>query len=151
MSAERFVLFPIGERRFALPAAVVAELAKPGVVQNFPHSSPLISGVLVRRGGLVAVCDVAHVLVGPKAPARRFYLIVSRAAGAAKEQVALPVTGDCELLITESVSPNPGAFDFVCGMITSNGANIDVLDLELLLDKALSAGMLTGSAKGTHA
>lgn len=151
MSAERFVLFPIGEQRFALPASVVSELAKPGVVQNFPHSSPLIAGVLVRRGGLVAVCDVAHVLVGPKAPARRFYLIASRTAGGAKEQVALPVTGDCELLIAESTTPNPGAFEFVSGMITSAGANIDVLDLELLLDKVLSTGMLTGNAKGARA
>ena len=72
-----YVLFPLGEKRFALPAEIVTELARPDSVQTFPHRTPLLTGVLVRRGRIVPVCDVAQVLVGPAAPPRKFYLIAN--------------------------------------------------------------------------
>src|SRR6478609_4546143 len=72
-----YVLFPLGEKRFALPAETVTELARPDSVQTFPHRTPLLTGVLVRRGRIVPVCDVAQVLVGPAAPPRKFYLIAN--------------------------------------------------------------------------
>jgi chemotaxis signal transduction protein len=80
-----YVLFPLGEKRFALRAETVTELARPDSVQTFPHRTPLLTGVLVRRGKIVPVCDVAQVLVGPAAPPRKFYLIANCKIGARQE------------------------------------------------------------------
>ena len=71
-ATSKFVLFPMGEKRFALPADVVTELAQPDTLQTFPHTTPLLAGVLVRRGCVVPVFDIAQILVGPNAPARKF-------------------------------------------------------------------------------
>src|SRR5512133_147694 len=99
IESNSFVVFPIGEKRFATPAVVVSELAQPDTPQIFPHTTPLLTGVLVRRGRIVPVCDVAQVLVGPHAPARRFYLIATRRSES--ELIAVPVTGDCELVTAD--------------------------------------------------
>src|SRR5512136_1523192 len=92
-----YVLFPMGEKRFALPAEVVAELARPDHLQTFPHRTPLLAGVLVRRGRIVPVCDVAQVLLGPDAPPRKFFLIANCQVDSRQEWTAVPVTGECEL------------------------------------------------------
>ena len=92
-----FVLFPLGQKRFALPAHRVTELARMDRVHEFPGTTPLVNGVLLRRGEVIPVCDVAQVLVGPKAPPRKFYLIAKRKFDETEETAAIPVTGDCEL------------------------------------------------------
>src|SRR5580698_4914788 len=92
-----YVLFPLGKQRFALPAEIVTELARPDSVQTFPHHTPLLTGVLVRRGKIVPVCDVAQVLVGAAAPPRKFYLIANCNLDSRPELTAVPVTGECEL------------------------------------------------------
>src|SRR5438270_11155712 len=107
-----FVLFPLGKKRFALPAGIVTELAKPDRLQPFPHTTPLLTGVLVRRGRIVPVFDVAQVLFGPNPPVRKFYLIANRELVGAPEWTALPVTGECELanaapiVLTVSLPPH---------------------------------------------
>jgi len=93
-----YVLFPLGKKRFALPAETVTELARPDSVQSFPHCTPLLTGVLVRRGRIVPVCDVAQVLVGPATPPRKFYLIANCKRESRLELTAVPVTGECELM-----------------------------------------------------
>ena len=86
-----FVLFPLGSKRFALPAEAVTELASPGEVHSFPQTTPLLNGVLVRRGRIVPVCDVAPVLIGSETPGRRFYLIANRRLhDGSSEWTALP-------------------------------------------------------------
>ena len=47
---ESYVLLQIGERRFAMPAKNVSELAPPVRLHEFPHTTPLVAGVIVRRG-----------------------------------------------------------------------------------------------------
>src|SRR5215471_3793683 len=96
-TGKAYVLFPLGEKRFALPAEGVTELARPDTLQTFPHRTPLLTGVLVRRGRIVPVCDVAQVLVGPEAPPRKFYLIANCKLDATQQLAAVPVTGECEL------------------------------------------------------
>src|SRR5438445_10792988 len=92
-----YVLFPLGEKRFALPAETVTALARPDSVQTFPHRTPLLTGVLVRRGKIVPVCGVAQVLVGTAAPPRKFYLIAKCKIGARQELTVVQDTGECEL------------------------------------------------------
>ena len=128
-----FVLFPLGRKRFALPADKVTELARPDRVQTFPHSTPLLAGVLVRRGRIVPVCDVAPALVGPDAPPRKFYLIANRQFESRKEWTAIPVTGECELT---SVQPRPPVGKlpaYVTGVLALENEMVEVLGLEELI------------------
>jgi chemotaxis signal transduction protein len=128
-----YVPFSMGEKRFALPAEVVAELARPDHLQTFPHRTPLLAGVLVRRGRIVPVCDVAQVLLGPQAPPRKFFLIANCQVGSRQEWTAVPVTGECELANLEPARPVEGAPAYVTGSVTVGAENVAVVDLEKLI------------------
>lgn len=133
ISTERkFVLFPLGKKRFALPAESVTELAQPDTLQTFPHTTPLLAGVLVRRGRIVPVCDVAQVLIGHNPPARRFYLIANRSFGREQEWTAVPVSGECELTKAEMVTPTGRLPHYVIGLLSLNDEIVEVLDLDRL-------------------
>lgn len=128
-----FVLFPLGRKRFALPAEKVTELAKPDRIQTFPHRTPLLAGVLVRRGRIVPVCDVAHALVGPDAPPRKFYLIANRQFESRKEWTAIPVTGECELTSVQPRQPVGKLPPYVIGVLSLENEMVEVLGLEELI------------------
>jgi chemotaxis signal transduction protein len=136
MNAERaksYVLFPMGAKRFALPAEFVEELARPDRLQTFPHHTPLLAGVLVRRGKIVPVCDVAQLLVGPDAPPRKFYLIANREAVSRQEWTAIPVTGECTLANLEPRRPDAGQPPYVSGMLEAGEERVAIVDLEKLI------------------
>lgn len=141
MIAERdnsYVLFPMGEKRFALPAEVVTELAHPDNLQSFPHCTPLLAGVLVRRGKIVPVWDVAQLLVGPEAPPRKFYLIANRQVESRQEWTAIPVTGECVLA---SLKPEPREETqppYVSGVLKAGDETVVIVDLEKLLSQEAS-------------
>ena len=128
----KFVLFPLGKKRFALPAEQVTELARPDHLQTFPHSTPLLSGVLLRRGRIIPVLDVAQVVIGPNAPTRKFYLIANRAFGKDIEWTAIPVTGECELLSGEPVPPTGRLPKYVTGLLSLQDEIVEVIDLQTL-------------------
>src|SRR5207248_178092 len=86
--------------------------------------------VLVRRGRIVPVCDVAQVLVGPNAPARKFYLIANRRFDAASEWTAIPVSGECELASAQPAPRTEGLPRYVTGLLPLNGEIIEIVDLE---------------------
>lgn len=130
-----FVLFPLGGKRFALPAEKVTELAKPDRLQTFPHRTPLLAGVLVRRGRIVPVCDVAQVLIGPDAPPRKFYLIANRQFDSRREWTAIPVTGECELTTAEPQPPNNSLPEYVLGVLSLENEIVEVLNLEKLIEQ----------------
>ena len=132
-SEKSFVLFPLGRKRFALPAEKVTELAKPDRVQTFPHCTPLLAGVLVRRGRIVPVCDVAHALVGPDAPPRKFYLIANRQFTLRKEWTAIPVTGECELTNVPPREPVGKLPSYVKGILSLENEIVEILSLEELI------------------
>jgi chemotaxis signal transduction protein len=128
-----FVLFPLGKKRFALPADRVTELARMDRVHEFPSTTALVNGVLVRRGEVIPVCDVAHVLVGHDAPARKFYLIAKRKFESAEERAAIPVTGDCELSNSELLPRTGELAPYVRGLLSLPDEIVEVLDLEKLM------------------
>ncbi len=130
-NAKSYVLVQIGDRRFALPAAEVSELAPPVRLHQFPHNSPLVSGIIVRRGRLVPVYDVCPLLTGKDSPSHQFYLVARRHFGSASEPAAIPVNGESELVtadIVEVTSPK-----YVSGILMHGNESIEVLDLDTLV------------------
>jgi len=99
--ANSYVLLHLANRRFALPAAIVSELAPPVRLHTFPHRSSLVCGVIVRRGRIVPVYDVASILLGRSSSVHRFYLIARRNFPGGPEASAIPVSGECELVTGE--------------------------------------------------
>jgi chemotaxis signal transduction protein len=132
LELQSFVLLRLGERRFAVAANQTAELVAPSRVFRFPHRTPRIEGVILRRGRIVPVCDVAESLLGKKLTSRRFYLIAVRHYGSQTEWVALPVTGECELISSEMSAASNTDAAHVAGWLSHDGDVIEVLNLDAL-------------------
>jgi chemotaxis signal transduction protein len=132
LELKSFVLLRLGERRFAIAAEQIAELVPPSRVFRFPHRTPKIEGVILRRGRIVPVCDVSEALVGKRLGSRRFYLIAMRRYEAKTEWVALPVTGECELINAERMAAGESDEPHVAGWLSHAGDVIEVLNLDEL-------------------
>lgn len=130
---DSFVLMQIGTRRFALPSDIVAELAPPVRLHAFPHTAPLLSGVIVRRGHLVPVYDATPILLGRASSVHRFYLIALREFGKVSEPSAIPVDGECELATGEVQPPDAGRPAYVSGKLSIGEETVEVLDFEALV------------------
>jgi chemotaxis signal transduction protein len=129
---QSFVLLRLGERRFALAAKEIAELVAPSRVFRFPHRTKELEGVIVRRGRIVPVCDISERLIGKKLASRRFYLLARRKYGSQIEWIALPVTGECELINAEMMPSANSELPHVAGWLSHDGDVIEVLNLEAL-------------------
>jgi len=143
---QSFVLLRLGERRFALPASQVAELVAPSRVFRFPHKTPALEGVILRRGRMIAVCDIADKLIGQKLSACRFYLLATRRYGNQLDWIAIPVSGECELINVEIMDASSTDAPHVAGWLSHGGEVIEVLRLSALTpgpaDRSLPAPLL---------
>ena len=128
-----FVLLQVADRRVALPAHLVSELAPPVKLHVFPHSSRFITGVIVRRGRIVPVYDANSVFAQRNSSAQRFYLITNRLLGKVAELGAIPVNGECELVSAEMQPPTVERPTYVAGTIAVGEELLDVLDLEAFI------------------
>lgn len=126
------VLLRLGERRFALAADQVAELAAPSRVFRFAHRTLEIDGVILRRGRVVPVCDVAEQLTGKRLASRRFYLIAARRQGQTTDWVAIPVSGQCELIRADLTPAGSTDSPHVAAWLSHAGEVIEVLHLNAL-------------------
>jgi chemotaxis signal transduction protein len=120
-------------------ADIVEELAPPVRLHSFPHSSPLIVGVIVRRGHVVPVYDVGPVLFGKASPAHRFYLVARRQFGETVESSAIPVNGECELATGEVEPPREGRPEYVAGILTTADEKLEILNFEVLMTTPAAA------------
>lgn len=146
------VLLRPGERRFALPAEQVAELAAPSRVFRFAHRTPELDGVILRRGRVVPVCDVAERLTGKRLSSRRFYLIAARRHGHSMDWVAIPVSGQCELIQADVTPAGETDSPHVAGWLSHAGEVIEVLNLNALMPGSHSGAPAVGnSAPEVHA
>jgi len=132
LELQSFVLLRLGERRFAVPANQIAELVAPSRVFTFPHRTAQIEGVILRRGRIVPVCDVAETLIGKRLTSRRLYLLAVRHYGAQTEWVALPVTGECELINAEMTVAAESDAPHVAGWLSHAGDVIEVLNIDAI-------------------
>jgi len=132
LDLQAFVLLRLGDRRFALAANHIAELVAPSRIFRFPHRTPKVEGVILRRGRIIPVCDVGNILIGKGILARRFYLLAVRDYGFQKEWVAIPVTGECELINAEVTPAGEHDAPHVAGWLSHNGEVIEVLNMDAL-------------------
>ncbi len=126
------VLLRLGDRRFALAADQVAELAAPSRIFRFAHKTPQIDGVILRRGRVVPVCDIAETLIGKKIVQRRFYLIATRQQREGLDWIALPVSGECELIQADLTPAGSSDSPHVAAWLSHQGEVIEVLNLYAL-------------------
>jgi len=133
LELQSYVLLQLGEHRFAIAANQVAELVAPSRVSCFPHRTPNIEGVILRRGRIVPVCDVGEPLIGKRVTSRRFYLIAVRHYKTQSEWVAIPVTGECSLIHSDLNPPAESDATHVGGWLSHDGHVIQVLNLEALI------------------
>jgi chemotaxis signal transduction protein len=132
LELQSFVLLRLAERRFAVSAKQISELVAPSRVFRFPHRTSKLEGVILRRGRIVPVCDVSEMLLGKRLTSRRFYLIAVRNYGALKEWIAVPVSGECELINSEMMAASESDAPHVAGWISHAGDVIEVLNLDTL-------------------
>ena len=131
-AVQSFVLLRLGERRFALPATQVAELVAPSRIFRFPHKTPALDGVILRRGRMIAVCDIAEQLTGTKVTSTRFHLLATRKYGTQLDWVAIPVSGECELINVETMDASSSDSPHVDAWLSYGGEVIEVLRLSAL-------------------
>lgn len=143
--ARSCVLLRLGERRFALAAEQIAELVAPSRVFRFAHRTTEIDGVIVRRGRVVPVCDLAERLTGKKLTYRRFYLVATQRRGASLDWVALPVSGECELITADLTPASESDSPHVAAWLSHHGEVIEVLNLEALMPQPGNATALAES------
>lgn len=124
---DRFVLFPLGEECFALDSSQVKELVMPSPVYSFPHTMQMLEGVLVRRGTVIPVCDLRGVFAQDKE--RNLYVIARCIYGGHTQAVAIPVSGECELVQGERTEA-PEKVTFVSGLLRTGSRTVPLLDLD---------------------
>jgi chemotaxis signal transduction protein len=126
------VLIRLGDRRFALAADQVAELVAPSRIFRFAHKTAEIDGVILRRGRVVPVCDLAEKLTGKRLTSRRFYLISTRQQKTSMDWIAVPVSGECELIRADMTPAGPADSPYVSAWLSYDGSVIEVLNLSAL-------------------
>jgi chemotaxis signal transduction protein len=126
----RFVTFPLGEKRYALDSCQVTELLMPSRVYSFPHTMHSLEGVLVRRGTVIPVCNLRRAF-GHGAE-RSFYVVAQCNYAGRTETVAIPVSGDCELVQGER-DEAPEKMTFVDGLLHTGGRTVPLLNLDEIL------------------
>jgi chemotaxis signal transduction protein len=144
LDARSCVLLRLGDRRFALLADQVIELVAPSRVFRFPHRTAELDGVILRRGRVVPVCDISERLTGKRMGSRRFYLISSRSTGMAGDSIAVPVTGDCELIHADLTPAGADDSPHVAAWLSHSGEVIEVLNLSALTPASLHVGPRVG-------
>lgn len=135
-TASSFVVLQVGGSRFALPSDAVVELAPPVRLHKFPHTTPLLAGVILRRGRIVPVYDAAAVLIGRSSLAQRFYLIARRSADSTSDFAAIPVNGECELVTGEVLASKPDRPGWITGTLAIGDESVEVLDFGALAASA---------------
>jgi len=128
---DSFVVFSLDGCLFALPASEVVEVSKAGEVQTFPHTSAQLEGVLLHRGSILPVWDLAGSL-GAKAAVSKKFCLLARRNFEAMESTAIPVSSEGQMLRSEMLPPPAGAPAHVCGVLVIEGRQVEVLDLERL-------------------
>ena len=113
-----FILFQLGRDRYALDAALVAEVLPLVQVKKIPHAPAGVAGVFTYRGTPVPVLDLSQLALGRPARSRlstRVLLINYPDTAGAKRLLGLMAENATETLRRE-------AADFVVSGVQADGA-----------------------------
>jgi chemotaxis signal transduction protein len=127
-----FVLIHMSGKRFAVPASRVAELSPPVRLHTFPHTTALVSGVIVRRGKIIPVCNANALFGGKRSSANLFYLVAECGSSSSPELLAIPVNGESELASGGVRPPEESSPGYIAGILSAGEESIGVLDLAAL-------------------
>lgn len=144
-----FVVCHVGNRNFALSAEQIVELAPPVRLHTFSHTTPHIAGVIVRRGCIVSVHDTLAPIKAHSS-AHRFYLIAKRASGGAYALGAIPVDGECQMVVGEMLPVEPDRPRYVCGSLKLGAELLDVLDFDALIASRLPDSEAIAAQEGNR-
>jgi len=127
---EKFVLFTLGERWFALPGDRVQEIVLDHQIYSLPFVPPWVRGLINRHGEPCTVLDLQALLFQEELKARRFLVIRTegdRYCFLISEVLSIVTLSeeDCHKLTAEAA--NEGYFS---AMLTWNGRDIPVVDCE---------------------
>jgi chemotaxis signal transduction protein len=139
--ASSFVVFQARNRRVAFPRERVGELIASPVLYSFPHTTPRLAGVVLRRGRILPVLQLAPEVDDTPASSARFFLVVERRISDLPERCAIPIQGVCEL-VSGSMIPVTEQDSVAIGYLDHDGEQIEILDLE----KAIAAGGIQDEA-----
>lgn len=128
-----FVLVRLGNRKVAVSAETVIELVAPTKEQQFPHSTPWLSKVIIRRGRIIPVCDVGSLLGETSIQPSSYHLVVELHYVDSRDWYAIPVRGECELLTPESIVPVHDRPEYVTGLFSLGEEQIEILDVAKLI------------------
>jgi hypothetical protein len=81
---------------------------------------------------MIAVCDIAEQLTGKKLDTRRFNLLATRKYGHQLDWIAIPVSGECELITVDMMPATANDSPHVDGWLSHGGEVIEVLRLSAL-------------------
>lgn len=81
---------------------------------------------------MIAICDIAEQLTGKRLEARRFNLIATRKYDRQFDWIAVPVSGDCELITVDMMPASSNDSPHVDGWLSHAGEVIEVLRLAAL-------------------
>ncbi|HKV26666.1 MAG TPA: chemotaxis protein CheW [Candidatus Acidoferrales bacterium] len=147
-SQRNYVIVPIGKRRFSFAAESVVELIAIGKLEQFPHRTSWISGVIVRRNRVVPVFDISRLLGEAPAPMYRFCLVAEWKNSHAQDWCAIPVAGECELASAEAIvglDANTANLEpHIAGSIQVAEERIGIVDLGKLIEGCQTPSEMAG-------
>jgi len=88
--------------------------------------------VILRRGRMIPITDIADRLNGKKLTTRRFFLLATRKFATQADWIAIPVSGECELVATDMMESGANDSPHVAGWLSHGGEVIEVLRLSIL-------------------
>jgi len=81
---------------------------------------------------MIPVCDIAERLTGKKLTTSRFFLLATRKFGGQLDWIAIPVSGDCELINVDMMEAGSNDSPHVAGWLSHGGEVIEVLRLAVV-------------------
>ena len=136
--AAPWVVFTLGERRFAVPGEQVVEILPLVPIHFVPGCPPALEGVIEVRNGVWAVLGLAAILQCPAPPAtRRAAILLARAAGW-EAGLRVDAVEDVIQVPAPSLLAPPGDLagpltGLVTGLFMHRGEAVPTLDLGRLL------------------
>lgn len=149
---ERFLVFAVGNERFAVALSAVEEVIDVPPVQPLPDAPRAMLGIATLRGALVTLYD-PHPLLNVEGTTRDAALLFTRRAGEGDvdRRVGLVIDALFDPILVEPSdvrsAPGAGASDRVLvGLVRRDSELIAILDAEALLDAAM--GVASSEAHG---